>query len=255
MSSSSAPIVECRAVEKRYYYFTHRARTMRDGFIRLLTRQGPRDPGPEFHLAPFDLEVRRGEVVGFIGRNGSGKSTLLRLIGGIYLPTRGEIDVRGRLAAVMELGAGFHEDLTGAENVALYGAVMGMTPAEMAERRDGILEFADLGRFIETPVRYYSSGMQARLAFAVAMSVRPDVVLLDEVLAVGDESFRERCLQRLDRYHADGGTILLVSHDLDEVAERADRAVWMDHGRCVEVGPAADVVARYREAAHEGAEG
>lgn len=250
MNSSDLPIVECRGVEKRYYYYTHRARTMRDGFIRTLTGRGPRDPGPEFRLSSFDLQVRRGEVVAFIGHNGSGKSTLLRLIGGIYLPTEGEIHVRGRIAAVMELGAGFHEDLTGGENVALYGAIMGMTPAEMAERRAGILEFAGLGGFIDTPVRYYSSGMQARLAFAVALSVGPDVVLLDEVLAVGDEEFRERCLGRLDRYHADGGTILLVSHDLDEVASRADRAVWMEHGRCLEIGPAADVVARYRAASH-----
>jgi ABC-type polysaccharide/polyol phosphate transport system ATPase subunit len=185
-------------------------------------------------------------VVALIGANGSGKSTMLRLVAGIYLPTRGEVHVRGRLAAVMELGAGFHEELTGTENVSLYGTVMGMSPAELAARFDEIVEFADLGSFLETPVKYWSSGMQARLAFAVALSIRPDVVLLDEVLAVGDEGFRERCFTRLREFHARGGTILFVSHDLAEVEDLCERAVWIDQGRIVDEGPAREVVERYR---------
>lgn len=240
--------IECRGVEKRYYYYTHRSRTLRDWFIRTVARNQEGGAGPEFVLNDFNLTVRRGEVVALLGSNGSGKSTALRLVGGIYSPTRGEIHVHGRLAAVMELGAGFHEDLTGAENVVLYGAVMGMTPEQIEDRREAIVSFADIGAFIDTPVRYYSTGMQARLAFAVAMSVRPDIVLLDEVLAVGDEGFRDRCVQVLtDFVDNQNGTILLVSHDLQAVSDLCQRAVWLEKGRTVREGPAAEVVAEYRE--------
>lgn len=248
MNSSDAPIVSCRGVEKRYYYYTHRSRTLREWFIRS-TGKGKKAGAPaEFVLRDFNFSVNRGEVVALLGTNGSGKSTALRLIAGIYTPTQGQIDVHGRIAAVMELGAGFHEELTGAENVSLYGAVMGMTPTQIKARYQEILAFADIGSFIDTPVKYYSSGMQARLAFAVAMSVEPDIVLLDEVLAVGDESFRDRCIQKLTSFQEGGGTIILVSHELQAVAELCHRAVLMEKGRIVDEGPAWEVVDRYREA-------
>jgi ABC-type polysaccharide/polyol phosphate transport system ATPase subunit len=245
----AAPVISCRGVEKKYYYYTHRSRTLREWFIRRFGRGKRRRTTPEFALHDFDLEIRAGEIVALLGPNGSGKSTALRLMAGIYMPSGGEIRVQGRIAAVMELGAGFHEDLTGAENVALYGAVMGMTPAEIAARYDDILAFADIGSFVDTPVRYYSSGMQARLAFAVAMSVHPEIVLLDEVLAVGDETFRDRCIQALERFIGEGGTIVVVSHDLAAVQHFCRRAVWIERGRIRDDGPAPEVVERYRAAA------
>lgn len=254
VGAASAPpvLVSCRGVEKRYYYYTHRSRTLREWFIRRFQGGASRADAPEFVLRDFDLEIRKGEIVALLGPNGSGKSTALRLMAGIYTPTSGEIEVTGRVAAVMELGAGFHEDLTGAENVALYAAVMGMTPDELAERYDDILAFADIGSFVNTPVRYYSSGMQARLAFAVAMNVRPDIVLLDEVMAVGDESFRDRCVEALDGFVNEGGTIVVVSHDLAAVEQFCHRVVWIEKGLVREDGPALEIVPRYRAASHAG---
>jgi ABC-type polysaccharide/polyol phosphate transport system ATPase subunit len=251
VAASRPPVlVSCRGVEKRYFYYTHRSRTLREWFIRRFRGGSAQAATPEFALRGLDLEIRQGEIVALLGPNGSGKSTALRLMAGIYTPSAGEIEVTGRIAAVMELGAGFHEDLTGAENVALYAAVMGMTPAELDERYDNILAFADIGSFVDTPVRYYSSGMQARLAFAVAMNVRPDIVLLDEVMAVGDESFRDRCVEALDGFVAEGGTIVVVSHDLAAVEQFCHRAVWIERGVVREDGPAAVIVPRYRAASH-----
>lgn len=249
-------MIECRGVAKRFYYYSARAKTLRESIIRRVLRRPSPQRGAEFTLSGFDLVVPRGDVVALIGTNGSGKSTILRLMAGIYTPDEGSIVVNGRLTAVMELGAGFHEDLTGLENVVLYGAVMGMTPAELERHRDEILAFADIGDFIHHPVRYYSTGMQARLAFAVAMSISPDVVLLDEALAVGDESFRDRCIQKLGAFREGGGTIVVVSHDLQAVSDLCERAVWIDAGTVRMTGEAWRVVEAYREAMHgEGAGG
>jgi ABC-type polysaccharide/polyol phosphate transport system ATPase subunit len=245
LSRNPEPILEASGVVKRFYYYAHRTSTLREWFIRTVLGQPLDVKGREFVLRGFDLRVERGETVGLIGPNGSGKSTALRLLAGIYVPNEGSVVVNGRVTAVIELGAGFHEDLTGAENMHLYGSVMGMTPAEMAEKSAGIVEFAGLADFIDTPVRYYSSGMQARLAFAVAMSVRPDVILLDEVTAVGDESFKERCRIALQEFRDSGGTIIVASHDLESVRALCDRVVWMERGTIRSVGPAADVVDRY----------
>ncbi|MBZ0269472.1 ABC transporter ATP-binding protein [bacterium] len=249
-AAPGAVLISCRGVDKKYFYYTHRSRTLREWFIRRFRGGSGQAVTPEFALKGLDLEIRKGEIVALLGPNGSGKSTALRMMAGIYTPTAGEIDVIGRVAAVMELGAGFHEDLTGAENVALYAAVMGMTPGELDERYESILAFADIGAFVDTPVRYYSSGMQARLAFAVAMNVRPDIVLLDEVMAVGDESFRDRCVEALDGFVAGGGTIVVVSHDLAAVEQFCHRAVWIERGVVRDDGPASEVVPRYRAASH-----
>jgi len=248
---NSEPILEAKGVVKRFYYYAHRSGTLREWFIRTMLRR-PTPARRDFVLRNFDLRVERGEVVGLIGPNGSGKSTALRLLAGIWVPSEGSIVVNGRVTAVLELGAGFHEDLTGLENLLLYGSIMGMTPAEMEERRERIVEFAGLGDFIDTPVRYYSSGMQARLAFAVAMSVAPDVILLDEVMAVGDEAFREKCRRALAEFRAGGGTIVVVSHDLDSVRTLCDRVVWMDDGVIRAQGPAAETVDRYWASATRG---
>lgn len=237
---------------KRFYHYEHRTTSLREAFIRVVLRRPIHVRRAHFMLHRLDLEVRPGESVALLGRNGSGKSTALRMIAGIYAPTEGVVETRGRLAAVIELGVGFNPELTGAENVRLYAAVMGLTRREIAERFDEIVAFADIGDFIDEPVRYFSSGMQARLAFATTVAVDPDILLLDEVLAVGDQTFRERCHTRLRRYREAGGTLVLVTHDLDSVADFCARGVWLDHGRVRMDGPIGEVVAAYREAERAG---
>jgi ABC-type polysaccharide/polyol phosphate transport system ATPase subunit len=233
-------------VVKRYYHYEHRTTSLQEFFVRSVLRKPIHVRRARFQLEQLDLVVERGEAVALIGPNGSGKSTALRLIAGIYLPTEGVVETCGRIAAIIELGVGFNPELTGAENVALYAAVIGLTRAEINARFDEIVAFADLGQFIEEPVKYYSSGMQARLAFSVAVCVRPDILLVDEVLAVGDQEFRRRCLDRLQEFRAGGGTLIVVTHDLQGVQDLCSRAVWLDQGRIRAEGAAADIVAAYQ---------
>jgi ABC-type polysaccharide/polyol phosphate transport system ATPase subunit len=242
--------VECIDVVKRYYHYSHRTTSLREFFIRSVLRRPIHIRRAEFTLRGLNLRVEAGESLALIGANGSGKSTALRLIAGIYGPSEGLVRTRGRVAAVIELGIGFNPELTGAENVAIYGAVMGLSRHEVRSRFAEIVEFAEMSEFINEPMKYYSSGMQARLAFSVAMSVRPDILLLDEVLAVGDQRFRERCLDRLHQFRAGGGTLIVVSHESNMIAELCDRALWLDHGTVRMDGPAADVLAAYHEFAH-----
>ncbi len=200
-----------------------------------------------FALSEVSLDVRASEVFGVIGRNGAGKSTLLRVISQVMRPTSGRVWRQGRVAPLLELGAGFHQELTGRENIFLNGALLGHSRAEMNGCFDEIAEFAELGDFLDTPLRNYSSGMTARLGFAVATAIRPDVLIVDEVLSVGDERFREKCKARIGEFRATGATILLVSHDAELVETICNRAVWLDKGRVRAIGPAAEVVARYTE--------
>jgi len=230
------PAVRCVNVTKRFHYYEHRTTSLREGFIRFVRRKPLAVSHPSFALTGLTLEVGKGAAVAFIGPNGSGKSTALRLIAGIYRPSEGQVEVAGRLAAVIELGAGFHPELTGAENVELYGAIMGLSRREINARFEEIVAFAGIGEFIDVPVKYYSSGMQARLAFAVAVCVEPDVLLLDEVLAVGDQAFRERCLERLKQFQARGGTLVAVSHDLETAGCLCAQAVWLERGVVRQVG-------------------
>ncbi len=250
------PAVRCHGVVKRFHRYEHRTTSLREVFIRSVLRRPIHTRRAEFLLQGFDLRVEAGESVALVGPNGSGKSTALRLIAGIYEPTEGWIETRGRLAAVIELGVGFNPELTGAENVALYAAVMGLSRRETVRRYPEIVRFADIGAFIEEPVKYYSSGMQARLAFAVAVCVEPDVLLVDEVLAVGDQSFQERCRDRLQTFRAAGRTLLVVSHDLHSLRRLCSRAVWLEHGRVRMDGPIDDVLTAYESGAlHPNASG
>ena len=194
----------------------------------------------------LDLEVAPGEAVALIGPNGSGKSTVLKLITGILKPTRGAVETGGRVTALIELGAGFHPEITGRENVIINGMLLGLARREVEDRLEDIVAFADIGEFIDQPVKTYSSGMFVRLGFAVAVAVDPDVLLVDEVLAVGDEAFTRRCLDRIARLRRGGVSLVIVSHDLDLITTLADRAVYLRHGRTVAEGPADAVVARYR---------
>jgi lipopolysaccharide transport system ATP-binding protein len=209
---------------------------------------GRRSHTAEEHVAldGVDLAVEPGEAVAIIGPNGSGKSTFLKLAGGILKPTAGTVEVEGRVTALIELGAGFHPEITGRENVLINGMLLGLTRPEVEARMPDIIAFAGIGDFIDQPVKTYSSGMYVRLGFAVAVSADPDILLIDEVLSVGDRIFTRRCLDRLARMRQRGVTMVLVSHDLDLVTSFADRALYLDGGRPVAVGPVDAVVARYR---------
>jgi len=201
-------------------------------------------------LGDVDLDIRSGETVGIVGRNGSGKSTLLQLIAGVLRPSRGSIDVRGRVAALLELGSGFSPDFSGRENVLLNGQVMGLRRSEIEGRFERIERFADIGSFIDQPVRTYSSGMLVRLAFAVAINSDPDVLIIDEALAVGDEAFQRKCFARIEEIRDAGATILFVSHSAASVVNLCDRAYLLDQGDLLLAGRPKDVVARYQRLVH-----
>jgi len=197
-------------------------------------------------LGGVSLDVQQGESLALLGFNGSGKSTLLKLISGVMQPDRGSIGVRGRIAGLIEVGAGFHPDLTGRENVYLNAAILGMDAATTRARFDDIVAFSEIERFIDTEVKYYSSGMFLRLAFAVAVHTDPEVFLVDEILAVGDEPFQAKCLARIRALHAEGRTLVIVSHDLDTMAKLCERGVVLDHGRLVLDGTAQEAVRHLR---------
>jgi len=203
-------------------------------------------------LRDLSLDVEHGQTFGIIGGNGSGKSTLLKVLAGILRPDEGTAAVDGRLSALLELGAGFHPELTGRENVFLNGAILGFTARDIRSRFDDIVGFAELDRFIDEPVRNYSSGMYVRLGFSVAIHVEPEVLLVDEVLAVGDLTFQKRCLDRFAQLKAEGRTIVVVSHDLDMVGWLCDRTAWIQQGTLRAVGPSAEVIDRFATGAESG---
>src|ERR1700712_3429003 len=198
-------------------------------------------------LRHVDLEVGGGQTLGLIGGNGSGKSTLLKIIGGILTPTDGYVERRGRLAALLELGAGFHGDLTGRENVYLNASILGLSRVQTDRYFDSIVDFSGIEPFIDTQVKFYSSGMYVRLAFAVAIHVDPEILLIDEVLAVGDEPFQRKCLERIKQFQREGRTIVLVTHGLDTVRQLCDRAILLDHGDVVVDGSSLEAVRTFRE--------
>ena len=202
-------------------------------------------------LKGVDFEVPHGQTFGVIGPNGSGKSTLLKCMAGILRPEKGRATLHGRVSALLELGAGFHMELTGRENVFLNGAILGFTKREIELRFDDIVAFAGLEEFIDTPVKNYSSGMFVRLGFAVAAHVEPEVLLIDEVLSVGDESFQRQCAEKIEQFRTDGRTIVFVSHGLGQVEQLCERVAWIDHGDLADIGPAADIITKYRGESHD----
>ena len=196
-------------------------------------------------LKDVSFEVNEGEVVGIIGRNGSGKSTLLKIISGLFRPSEGEISVKGRIVPMLELGSGFDPELTGRENVFLNGAILGYTEAFLKEQFDDILEFSELGEFIDMPLKTYSSGMMMRLAFSVATIVQPEILIVDEILAVGDEAFQRKSRAKMLELMGGGTTVLYVSHSLDQIRELCNRVIWLDHGKVVMQGEASEVCDAY----------
>ncbi len=215
--------------------------------IVTLGRVGKKHREEFWALRDVSIEIEAGKTIGLIGHNGSGKSTLLKVIGGILDPTSGTVARRGRIAALLELGAGFHPDLTGRENVFLNASVLGLSRTETEDRFDDIVDFSGIGDFIDTQVKFYSSGMYVRLAFAVAVHTDPDLLLVDEVLAVGDEAFQRKCMDKIKEFQSEGRTIVLVSHSLGSVAELCDRAVLLNRGEVVFDGNAPDAVAAFRD--------
>lgn len=241
------------------YQLAHRTayRTLQEelvGLPRRLFQAALRRRPPELFWALQDatVDVHAGEVLGIIGRNGAGKSTLLKILARITRPTTGEAELRGRIGSLLEVGTGFHPELTGRENVFLSGALLGMRRSEIRRRFDAIVAFADVERFLDTPAKHYSSGMYMRLAFAVAAQLDTDILLLDEVLAVGDAEFQKKCLGVVDGIAGSGRTVLFVSHNLGAVESLCSRTIRLDHGRIVDDGPSREVVARYLASAASG---
>ena len=220
-------------------------------YLKAAITQGRRAQYEDFWaLKDVSFEIPHGEAFGIIGSNGSGKSTMLKCLAGILTPDRGAVSANGRVAALLELGAGFHPDLSGRENVGLNGAILGMTRKEIENKFDNIVEFAGLEKFIDTPVKNYSSGMVVRLGFAVAINVEPEILIIDEVLAVGDEEFQQRCFQKIEQFRREGRTIVFVSHGLSQVSQFCHRALWLEKGEVQTIGPAYEVVSEYTGVAH-----
>jgi ABC-2 type transport system ATP-binding protein len=227
--TGSPTVVRVHDVSKRFVI--HKDKSLKERIVNASRSRRHREDF--WALRDVNLDISAGTTVGLIGPNGSGKSTLLKTIGGILQPTSGTVERRGRLAALLELGAGFHPDLTGRENVYLNSSILGLSQAQTDQYFDAIVDFSGIERFIDTQVKFYSSGMYVRLAFAVAVHVDPDVLLVDEVLAVGDEPFQRKCLDRIRAFQKEGRTIVLVTHALDQVVDLCDRAVVLENGQVV----------------------
>lgn len=245
---SSDRAITVERMGKRFRLRRSGTRTVKSAALELLRRQAD---GPDvfWALRDIDFSVGRGETLGIVGANGAGKSTLLALLAGTKTPTTGTIRTRGTVSSLLELGAGFHPELTGRENVFLAGAIMGLTRRQMRERFDSIVEFAGLNRFIDQPVKHYSSGMYVRLGFAVAVEVDPDILLIDEVLAVGDVDFQRKCLKKIDAFRRAGKTMLIISHDLPTIQSISDRILFLDAGRVAGLGDPHAVIGSYRSSA------
>lgn len=232
-------------VRQRFRRIRGYARSVRGAFIWL--SRGASIMHDFEALKGVSFVVQEGETLGIIGRNGSGKSTILKIIARIFPPTVGTVEVNGYVSPLIELGAGFHADLTGRENVILAGVLMGFTQRQMEEKLEGILAFAELEEFIDSPLRNYSTGMCARLGFAVATEIDPDILLVDEVLAVGDVAFQHRCLERMNHFRRQGKTMVFVSHDMNLVQQVCDRVLLLDQGQIVTQGRPDEVIARYHQ--------
>ena len=249
----SAAVV-AHALSKRYRIGELQASygTLRDSLAAAFRRESRRPREEIWALRDVSFEVQEGEVLGLIGHNGAGKSTVLKLLTRITSPTTGRAEIRGRVGSLLEVGTGFHPELTGRENVFLNGAVLGMRRREVQRKFDDIVEFSGIGRFLDTPVKRYSSGMYVRLAFSVAAHLEPEVLLVDEVLAVGDAEFQRRCLGRMEDIGESGRTVLFVSHNMQAMTQLCDRAILLDRGSIVADGPSSEVVAGYLQSVFGG---
>ena len=246
-------MISVRGVSKQYTRGPEDGRSVHGGLaalLRILRRRPVNDDASRkqntfWALDNVSFDIRYGERVGIIGRNGAGKSTLLKVLSRVVYPTAGEARIRGRLISLLEVGTGFNGDLTGRENVYLNASIHGLSRSEISDRFEQIVDFAGVHDFLDTPVKRYSSGMQMRLAFAVAAHLDPDILMLDEVLTVGDFEFQQKCLERVRRLVSEGRTLLFVSHSVDAMTKFCDRCIWLDGGRVRRDGPTEDVLSEY----------
>ena len=238
-------VVKVTNVTQRFRIMQERPDTLRELFAKAFrSSTGYHDFEA---VKDVSFEVHEGEMLGIVGSNGSGKSTLLKVIAGVYQPSSGSVSVHGSLAPLIELGAGFHGELSGRENILMNGLLMGFSKRQMRDREEAIIEFADIGDFIDSPVKQYSSGMYMRLAFAVATEINPDILVIDEILAVGDMAFQQKCFERLERFRSSGKTILFVTHTLDQIRKNCDRAIYLDKGTLVIDGTPEEVIDMYTQ--------
>jgi ABC-type polysaccharide/polyol phosphate transport system ATPase subunit len=239
-------VIEIAGVSKQFRLYRERYTTLKERLVKF----GVQRYEPFWALRDVSLDIAGGETIGLIGANGSGKSTLLKIIAGILRPSSGSVSTRGRVGALLELGAGFHPDLTGRENVYLNASILGLSKKETDGHFDEIVAFAELEPFINNQVKHYSSGMYVRLGFAVAVHVNPEILLVDEVLAVGDEAFQRKCLDKVRQFQSEGRTIVFVTHAVDMVSEICARAAFLHHGQLMALGDSAEVVREFRETLH-----
>ena len=250
--SAVSAAIQFESVSKKFLIRRQRPRSFEDMLIHLVRRNADADHEVFWALRDVSFDLERGQMAGMIGHNGAGKSTALKLVARIIDPTAGKIQVNGRVGALLELGAGFHPDLTGRENIYLNGAILGLSRAQIRARLDQIIAFAELERFIDVASKNYSSGMSVRLGFSIAVHTEPEILLVDEVLAVGDAPFQKKCIDRIDHMRHAGTSILFVSHDLDSIRNLCDRVMWLNQGDIVADGDPDTVVRRYTQHFYEG---
>ena len=234
-------MIEVVNVSKKFKRYQDKATTLKEHLLQLRSTKAD----TFWALKDINLRVETGETLGLIGHNGSGKSTLLKLITKIIYPTSGTITTQGRVSSLLELGAGFHPDFTGRENIYINASIFGLSKKEIDKKLDSIIAFSELEGFIDSPIRTYSSGMYIRLAFAVAVHVEPQILLMDEIMAVGDANFQKKCIAKIKEFKQQGVTIVFVSHKMEDVYEICDRVVWLDHGRIVASGDTREIGQKY----------
>lgn len=244
---NDAPAIHFEAVSKRFQYSADRHQSVLESILSTVSRRNRQESRELWAVKDVSFEVAPGDSLGIIGRNGSGKSTILKLASGIIRPSSGQVTINGRLSALLELGAGFHPELTGKENIALNASILGMSKDDINKCYQSIVEFSELEEFIQMPVKHYSSGMYMRLGFSVAVHVDPDVLIVDEILAVGDQSFQNKCIDRIFELKRRGTTIVLVSHNLETVRSLCSHLLWVEHGALQADGSADEIIDRYLE--------
>ena len=250
-TASSEFVVEIQGVTVAYRSYKERPTSLKESVIKAFRERSLKNYSTFNALNKVDVTIRRGKVFGLVGSNGSGKSTLLKVIAQVLKPTEGDVSVRGSVASLIELGAGFDHELNAIENIYLHGSLHGKTRKEIADRIDHIIEFAELKDFATTPIKYYSSGMFARLGFSVAIDIDPDILLVDEILAVGDERFQEKCGDVFKRFKDNGKTIILVSHDMEGIMEQTDEAAVLQRGEVIFQGYSDRAVEIYRDISYQ----
>lgn len=244
-------IISIRNVSKKFKIYHEKNLNIKYAALNFLARNKSSKYNEFWALKNINLDIKKGETIGIIGENGSGKSTLLKLITGILYPDQGDILKKGKIAALIEIGAGFHSELSGRENIKINASILGFSKKETEDNLEKIIEFSGLKKFIDNPIKTYSSGMYVRLGFSIAIHVNPDILLIDEVLSVGDENFQKKCLRKIDKFRKQGKTIVLVSHDLSTIQKICNRVVLIDKGMLVSQGNPLDVISQYHKILYE----